>query len=183
MTGAQRDEQLLALEHRVTLNLSEVQDAGVALATLMQMVCDSEGWECCRYLALDERENVIRRAANWSRGAAEVVPFLDMYKDATYAPGVGLAGRAWQSGQPVWAVDCQNDTRVANPDLAAQGGMRAALAFPVIAPGQTLGVLIFNDRRVRAPDARLQAAMRVIGSQAGQFLQRMRIEAQQRELG
>ena len=38
--------------------------------------------------------------------------------------------------------------------------------------GKVIGVLAFNNREVREPDARLLQAVRVIGSQIGQFVQR-----------
>ena len=50
--------------------------------------------------------------------------------------------------------------------------MRGAFHFPVSSEGKTIGVLAFNSRKIREPDERLLRAVRAIGSQIGQFLQR-----------
>ena len=60
--------------------------------------------------------------------------------------------------------------------LGPASGIRGAFAFPAVAEGRPVGVLIFNSRQVREPDERLLQATRVIGSQVGQFLQRKRAE-------
>src|SRR5262249_17449888 len=60
-------------------------------------------------------------------------------------------------------------------------GMRGAFHFPVISEGKTIGVLAFNSRRIREPDERLLRAVRVIGGQIGQFLQRKNADERVRE--
>jgi diguanylate cyclase (GGDEF)-like protein/PAS domain S-box-containing protein len=53
--------------------------------------------------------------------------------------------------------------------------------FGAVAEGETMGVLSFTNRSVREPDERLLAAARVIGSQVGQFMRRMKAEASLRQ--
>ncbi|MEO8755959.1 MAG: PAS domain S-box protein, partial [Casimicrobiaceae bacterium] len=182
VTAAKRDEQLLALEHIVTRRLSGAHDVPEALTSVMQIICETEGWECCRYLRVDERDQLLRPSAEWATQDEQIKQFVHDCNAMTYAPGFGLAGRAWQSGQAVWSVDSQNDARILRPVLAAKSGMRGAMAFPVMVAGTKLGVLVFNTRKVRAPDLRFQQAMNVIGSQVGQFLRRMQVEVEQREM-
>ena len=45
-----------------------------------------------------------------------------------------------------------------------------------MAEGKTIGMLAFNSREVREPEERLLEAMRVIGSQIGQFVRRKQAE-------
>jgi diguanylate cyclase (GGDEF)-like protein/PAS domain S-box-containing protein len=59
--------------------------------------------------------------------------------------------------------------------------MRGVLAFPVTAEGKTAGVLVFASRAPREPDDKLLRAVRAIGSQIGQFLQRKDAQAVLRE--
>src|SRR5437773_5245825 len=54
--------------------------------------------------------------------------------------------------------------------------MHGAFVFPVNAEGKTIGVLAFNSRQVREPEDRLLQAIRVIGSQIGQYLRRKQAE-------
>ena len=55
--------------------------------------------------------------------------------------------------------------------------VRSAFVFPLKAEGKTIGVLAFNSREIREPDAQLLAAVRSIGGQVGGFLQRRHAEA------
>jgi diguanylate cyclase (GGDEF)-like protein/PAS domain S-box-containing protein len=68
-----------------------------------------------------------------------------------------------------------------HPRLRLPGPPRGAFLFGAAAEGEAIGVLGFTSPSVRRPDERLLAAARVIGAQVGQFLRRMRAEAQLRE--
>jgi diguanylate cyclase (GGDEF)-like protein/PAS domain S-box-containing protein len=177
VTAGKRDEQLLVLEHKVTTGLAADDDAQAALRMVLQVICETEGWDCCRYLDTDEGGGLLRTTALWSVADPAVEAFVEAHRDASFAPGAGLAGRVWESGLPIWTVDLPNDSRVVNRTAAAAAGMRAALLFPVIALGRTRGVLVFNSRKGRVPDARLQQALLMIGNQVGQFLQRKEAES------
>jgi PAS domain S-box-containing protein len=50
--------------------------------------------------------------------------------------------------------------------------MGGAFVFPVTSQDKTIGVLVFSSRTVHEPDDRLLQAVRGIGHQLGQFLQR-----------
>jgi diguanylate cyclase (GGDEF)-like protein/PAS domain S-box-containing protein len=107
--------------------------------------------------------------------------YLEESRDMVYGPGVGIVGRVWQSGQPLWVSDISDDTRVARSTLARETGMRGAFAFAVDFAGMTIGVLIFHSRKVREPEERLLQAIGVIGSQIGQFVKRKQAEEALRE--
>lgn len=177
----QHAEQLLKLEHSVTLALSESQGVSAALNAAMRSVCETQGWEFGRYLAVDEQAGVLRFSAAWGVTSPAIEHYIESSRDMTYAPGVGIVGRVWQSGQPLWIADISADARVARSVLARETGMRGAFSFAVRSQDKTIGVLIFHSREIREPDERLLAAARVIGSQISQFIQRKQAETAQRE--
>ncbi len=176
VTARQREEKLLAMEHAVTRCLAETESASAGLQTAIQVVCESEGWELGRYFSIDEKAGVLRFAQAWGTNDDKVKHYIEGSRDLTYAPGVGLAGRAWQSGQPQWAADMGKDPRIAQRALAQDSDMHGAFVFPVISAGKTIGVLAFNSRKVREQEKRLSQAIHVIGSQIGQFVQRKQAE-------
>jgi diguanylate cyclase (GGDEF)-like protein len=92
-----------------------------------------------------------------------------------FTRGQGLAGRAWQNGEPVWSGDISSDPRAIRR-FASDYGMRGSFVLPLSSPGKTLGVVAFASRVVREPDARLLEAAGVIGSQIGQFIIRKQAE-------
>src|SRR5712691_2762567 len=167
-----REERLPALEHSVTRCLAEAESATAALESVIRAICETEGWECGRYLRVDERAGVLRCVDAWGIQTEAIERFLTSSRSVTYAPGAGLAGRVWQSGQPLWLADVGKDERAAQISLIREIGLHGAIFFPVIAEGKTIGILAFNSREVREPEERLLQAIRVIGSQIGQFVQR-----------
>jgi diguanylate cyclase (GGDEF)-like protein len=174
-----RGEQLLALEQAVVRHIADADNASDGLKAVMRSICDTEGWECGRYLRVDERAGVLRCVETWGIQTEAIERFLTSSRDVTYAPGAGHAGRVWQSGQPLWLADVGKDGRAVQIILIREIGLRGAIFFPVMAEGKTIGVLAFNSREVREPEDRLLQALRMIGSQIGQFLTR---QEQQRHI-
>jgi diguanylate cyclase (GGDEF)-like protein/PAS domain S-box-containing protein len=181
ITARKRAEQLQRLEHTVTRSLAEADDSPAALKAAIRAVCETEGWECGRYFRPDAKANVLRLEVAWGVEHEAVQRYIEGSRDITYAPGVGLAGRVWQSGQPVWVSDLHADGRVAQAALAQQSGMHGAFVFPVASEGKTIGVLAFNSRDVRQPEERLLQTIHIVGAQIGQFVQRKNAEEVTRE--
>src|SRR5258708_2395420 len=175
-----RAEELLRLEHTVTRSLAEAETAAAAVQAAIRAVCETEGWECGRYLRVDERAGVLRCVEVWGIQTEAIERFLSSSRGVTYAPGAGLAGRVWQSGQPLWLADVGKDARAVQISLILEIGLRGAIFFPVMAEGKTIGVLAFNSRELREPEERLLQALRVIGSQIGQFMRRKEAEEEVR---
>ena len=176
ITARKRSEQLLLLEHTVTRSLSAAEDSAAAVEAAIRAVCETEGWECGRYFRPDAKAGLLRMEVAWGVPNEAVQRYIEGSRDITYAPGMGLAGRVWQSGEPVWVADLYNDGRVAQSALAQQSGMHGAFVFPVMSEGKTIGVLAFNSRDVREPEDRLLQTIHIIGSQIGQFAQRKQAE-------
>jgi diguanylate cyclase (GGDEF)-like protein/PAS domain S-box-containing protein len=176
-----RAEQLLKLEHTVTRSLAGADSARAALEAAIRAVCETEGWECGRYFSPDEKAGALRFSVAWGVPNEAIERYLAGSRDITYPPGVGLMGRVWQSGEPLWVSDLYKDARVSQPTLARESGIHGAFVFPVISEGKTIGVLAFNSREIREREERLLQAISVIGSQIGQFVQRKQVEDVVRE--
>ncbi|MGB7543756.1 MAG: diguanylate cyclase, partial [Burkholderiales bacterium] len=161
-----------ALEHLVNRCLAKADSASSTLREAIRAVCESERWECGRYFHFDDKAGVLRFSEAWGVPDAAVERFISESRELTYVPGVGLAGRVWQSGQPLWIADIGKDARVSRAMLAGETGIRGAFVFPIISAGNTIGVLAFSSRENREPEERLLQAIGVIGGQIGQFLQR-----------
>jgi diguanylate cyclase (GGDEF)-like protein/PAS domain S-box-containing protein len=172
MTQRLAEERLLRLEHAVTRCLAEADSAAAVLPAVMREICESEGWACGEYWRRDDKEEVLRFQGFWNAYGPSIQSHFESAHAAVFAPGVGLAGRVWQSGEPLWVADVTKDARLLRRDLANNAGLRGAVLFPVAAAGAFLGVFAFWSREIREPDPRMLQAIRVIGSQIGQFLRR-----------
>ncbi|HZR71155.1 MAG TPA: EAL domain-containing protein [Burkholderiales bacterium] len=180
ITARKRAEQLQTLEHAVTRALAQSDTAGAGLKSVMRAVCEMLGWECGRYFAMDQSGGVLRLGECWYVPSAALERFIAYSAKLTFTPGTGVVGKA-AAGEPQWVADVGNDSRVVNQMMADDHGMRGAFMFPVISEGAALGVLSFTSRVIREPDERLLQAVRVIGAQVGQFLQRKKTEEVLRE--
>ncbi len=172
----EREQALLSLEHQVTVRFSQARDPSEALKAAMQAICETERWEAARYVYVDEARGVLRAGGSWSIPDPQRERYLRESLTVEYAPGVGLLGHVWKTGEPLWVPDIGSDPRVARPQLAAETGMRGSVVFPVHADGKTIGVLIFDSREVRKPDERLLRTLAVIGGQIGQLMRRAQAE-------
>ena len=176
ITVRKRAEQLLGLEHTVARCLSEADGAAAGIQAVIRAICESENWEAGQYWRVDAAAGVLRFGGYWGAAGAKMVLALGDSDEVAFAPGAGVAGRVWQSGQPLWIADTTNDPRVVRKDLACKRGIRGVFAFPVMSEGITIGVLAISSPDVRKPDEGLLTAVRVIGSQVGQFLQSKQAE-------
>jgi len=176
ITASTRAEQLLRLEHMVARCLSESDSASAALKAVIRAICETQSWECGRYFGLDEEAGVLRFAGGWSVPDPAVERLIEGSHDLVYRPGVGMIGQVWQTGQPLWVPDIGKDVRTVLKTLTSEIGLHGAIFFAAMSEGKTIGVLGFNSREVREPDDRLLEALRVIGAQIGQFVQRKRAE-------
>ncbi|MBI1943214.1 MAG: EAL domain-containing protein [Betaproteobacteria bacterium] len=176
VTAQRRAEQLRALELTVAHLFSGIPSAADALKAAIRAICDTEHWDCGRYLWVDPADHVLRFGEGWNVADPDIEHYMEDSRRTVYAPGFGIAGTVWQSQQPLWVPDITRDARVARPGLARATGMRGTFAVPVAAEGRTIGVLIFQSHQIREPDAQLLETLQVVGGQIGLFVQRAQAE-------
>ena len=184
VTDTRRAQELQSLEHSVAHSIAEAESVTAGMTAVIQAICETESWECGRYLRVDEEVGALRLDVSWGVPERAIQRYLersgDLSREVAYKPGVGLIGQVWRSGQPLWVADVTKDARVLQTAFTSDVGIRGGFVFPVISEGKTIGVLAFNSRQVREPDERLLKAILAIGSQIGQFLERKRAEGEQR---
>jgi diguanylate cyclase (GGDEF)-like protein/PAS domain S-box-containing protein len=180
ITARRRGVQLQALEHAVNRSLADADNASAAVRAAIRAICETEGWECGRYFRWNEKTGKLRFSDAWSVPDRDIERYVEKSRDLAYAPGVGLVGKVWQSGQPIWVADISRDSRIAHGALARDPNIRGAFAFPIISEGKTIGALAFSSREIREPDEGLIETIGVIGGQIGQFVRRKQAEEEQR---
>src|SRR6266581_5078016 len=180
ITETKRAEELQSLEHSVAQWIAEAESVAAAMTAVIRAICETEGWECGRYFRPDQEAGVLRFGESWGVPEPAIQQFIERSRGITYKPGVGLMGRVWQSGQPLWVADVTQDARAIRSAFTDDIGIRGGFVFPVISEAKTIGVLAFNSREARKADERLLKAILAIGGQIGQFLERKRAEEEQR---
>ncbi len=170
-----RAERLLTTQHTATGVLADSPRPADAIPKILQAVCESLGWEVGGMWRVDRRDNLLHNSDLWNP-AAPAGEFAATCRGLTLPPGVGLPGRVWADGKPVWIRDIAKDSNFPRAPAAAREGLHAAFAFPITVGGETLGVMEFLTRDVEPPDGDLLRMLAAVGSQIGQFLKRKQAE-------
>ncbi len=87
------------------------------------------------------KAGVVRFSDAWGIAEPEVQQVIEQSRELVYPSGVGLSGKAWQSGQPQWSANTSDARRSgllknAEGNAGLHGGV---FAFPVVFQGTTWG--------------------------------------------
>ncbi len=151
-----------------------------ATPQILQAIC--VGFDCvraeswCALWQVDPPAAALRCVADWQSEPNPFPEFARFARETQFARGVGLPGRVWASGKPLWIPDVTQDADFLRANIAAHEGLRAAFAFPIRLGADVLGVMAFFSREIREPDAELLQWLEGIGAQIGQFIARKRAE-------
>jgi hypothetical protein len=122
-------------EYGLVRLLAEAGALDDATQRLFELIGGAFGWSAGGLLLADSEAGLLRWADDWSTGEPELVTFLRLSRRLTWAPGVGLPGRVWESGEPAWIPDVTADPNFPRVQAAIAAGLKAAVAFPT--PGPT----------------------------------------------
>jgi signal transduction histidine kinase len=92
--------------------------------------------------------------------------------------GEGIAGRVWESGRPIWVTDLEASPVFAQKIVATAANLRSAVAIPIANGDDFIGVLQLFSTELREADAEVIGKLQAIGSQIGEYVARMRAEAE-----
>jgi diguanylate cyclase (GGDEF)-like protein/PAS domain S-box-containing protein len=133
---------------RLLAGASSLEDAGPAL---LEALCSDLEWDLGELWRMGDDE-LLHRTAWWAQTGVESV-------DArTFEVGDGLPGQAWMSHEPLWRTD--------------PGEFASAVALPLRAGGETVGVVRLFSRVRRDPEPGLVRPFQTIGAHIGTFMQR-----------
>jgi DNA-binding CsgD family transcriptional regulator len=88
------------------------------------------------------------------------------------SPGEGLAGIAWEMETPAALASAGDEPEYPFREAAAREGQRGAVAVPILAAGQVLGVISLTGPDPLEMTDRLTATLTGIGHEVGGFLER-----------
>lgn len=176
ITERKKAADRLSAQYTVTRALAESNTIGEGASKILQAICEGLGWEYGSLWAVDPDANVLRCAQTWQSLGDDAEEFETRSCDSVFSPGIGLPGKVWNDGHPVWIADVVEESNFPRSADAAKIGLHGACAFPIRFRSEILGVVEFLSRSIREPDPDLLAMMVTIGSQIGQFIQRKRVE-------
>jgi diguanylate cyclase (GGDEF)-like protein/PAS domain S-box-containing protein len=180
ITERKRAEKRQMMEHAVTRVLADTGTLAEASPRIIQIICETMGWDCGARWQLDEEANVLRCAEYWEGDNPAVVEFMAENAKWIVDPSMtsvgGLLRPIYNSGRPMWIADVSLEKNLLRAPLVSKAGMRGAFGFPLLLGSEVLGVMEFYHRDVREPDDMLLQIAESIGNQIGQYIVRKQAE-------
>jgi diguanylate cyclase (GGDEF)-like protein/PAS domain S-box-containing protein len=177
ITVRRRLEHERAMEHAVARALSESRSIQETMPRLLRTICEGMGWSYGSRWVFDEAAGTLRRAEWW----CEFEPRFEE-ADAAYwlqlgSPTAGvLLRRAWLEQRATWVSDIAALERFRRKPSCEKFGFRSAIAFPITAQDERIGLLEFFGREAREPDQGLLQVSAALAHQIGQFIARKQAE-------
>ncbi|WP_127090890.1 GAF domain-containing protein [Aquabacter cavernae] len=166
------------MQRAVTSALAQAASPQDGAGRMLEAICTKGGFALGELWEVPPGEDRLAHVATWHAAPGPVEDFLAQTKAMMFEPGHGLPGRVWRAGIPVWVPDVETEPSYLRTAAAVAAGLRSAVAFPVTARGRVRGVICLFGNFVRPPDTDLIGLFDAIGGQAGQLLERYRLEVQ-----
>jgi PAS domain S-box-containing protein len=182
ITQRRRAEKRVAAQHAVTRVLAESGGLDEGARGLLQVICENMRWEVGTLWSVDRAANVLRCVEMWHKTSFDADEFRTFTTGITFAPGQGMPGRVWQSGDPFWVSNRVADPGFPRGIIGIKYGLKAAFGFPIRLRDEVLGVVDFFGSEMPPLDEELSRMFTAIGSQIGQFIERKRAEEENRAL-
>ncbi|WP_435016174.1 response regulator [Tundrisphaera sp. TA3] len=181
VTDRRRSEERLAVQHAATRILAASSALEDAIPPLLEGIGRSLGIDAVEYWKVDAAAGLLRLAGHWSASRRAESMYADGPDGVTFAPGVGLPGRIWESVEPAWVADLGQDEAFVRQEAARRAGLVHGFGFPVAGKGGVAGVIVMFARDVLPADPVLLRVLSSLGHQVGQFIDRKKGEAEVRE--
>jgi PAS domain S-box-containing protein len=171
----------LTVDYAIVRILADAPTLAEATPRILASIGETLGWEFGAIWQVEPGGELLRCVDTWQSGTTNMAEFDQMTRSINFAPGVGVPGRVWASGESAWFEDLSRERNFPRAQTAAAAGLNAAIAVPIRSRSEILGVMEFFAREMREPDEGLLEMMGVVGSQVGQFMERKRVEEEMRK--
>jgi PAS domain S-box-containing protein len=151
------------------------------VATVLAEVARALGWSYAAFWSVDPAGTAIRSVHTWTRPGRQFPQFDAETRAATFRRGQGISGKTWERGKPFWETDMVAHAVYPRSPAAMEAGLHSAFAFPIRTAHAFFGIMEFFAEDVLQPDRALLEAAEGVGYQLGEYLEKTRATAAQRE--
>ena len=159
---------------RILTECSGFEEAGFKI---LRVLCERAGWDLGVMWQVDRTANKLFCSGMWQSASLKAPEFEAVTRQIRFAPGMGLPGRVWLSGQPAWIPNVARDDNSQRAPAALQAGIHSAFCFPIELGGDIIGLMECLRREIREPDPDFIQMLVPLGHQLGLFVERKAAEA------
>ncbi|MBA3992358.1 MAG: hypothetical protein C0469_02440 [Cyanobacteria bacterium DS2.3.42] len=161
----------------VTIAINLAPTVEDAVATLLKEVCMHTKWTMgCGNIVDTESKGECQVSKVWYFPEGSKIRADDSVLRERLLMGVGIAGKSWESGSPVWLDDIANDDSALCVWLSKYQGIKSGLAVPVYEGTRLFAIVEFFAAGEEKPDAPFLEVMANIGKQLTAIVERKRLE-------
>jgi PAS domain S-box-containing protein len=178
VTARRLDEARRAAEFAVARALSEAQSEQQAVEAILGTICEILDWECGIFRVSDPKTRLVSCPYAWGKPTPRVAELLAVLQASHPLGPQTMYWRTVETGAPQWDNELPKRIGTRLRPAVERAGIMSALSAPVSAGERFLGVLQFFGQSNNRPEGILLDAMQAIGHQVGQFIERMRVDAE-----
>jgi len=178
--AALRDKtELVEMLRRTARDANNATSLDEAMRDCLADVCAYNSWPVGHaYVRDNARPDVLVPTDIWHlNDSKRFTSFVEVSRNTEFKSGIGLPGRVLKSGRPSWIVDVTKDKNFPRASLAADIGVRAGFAMPVLVGADVVAVLEFFAPDAMEPDQTLLDTLIHVGTQLGRVAEREQAEA------
>jgi PAS domain S-box-containing protein len=169
----------LELLYEIGRILASLETVNQAAPQILEVICRRLDFALGELWYMDEQYKTLRLENVWHRPLSSLEIFVGESRQFEFAEGVGLPGKVWAKGAPVWIETL--DDKMPRKSSAENAGLQSGFAFPILLGEKLLGVFSFFSTKTRRADDSLLQVSSAIGNHIGQFIKREKIESNLRE--
>ena len=165
--------QHLSIQHAVTSILADAESTDDAFRRMLKSVAAILDWPLGIVWSLDEDKAHLVYVDAWSEDDPDLRDFVREAVNNEIPLGEGVAGKVAVAGELRWMPDVQESGVAALASAAKASGLHGGFWVPIKSNGRIVGVLEFLSRDVEDIPEDLLVELATLGSQLGQFVDRM----------
>ena len=175
-----RAEQSLKLQYQTTQVAAEAIDFPQALSTILQILCQNQGWHLGEIWLLNddssvESESTIRCSNSWYHADLDetIAAWETILQSLLIKQNIGFIGIAWQHKQIQWLeLPSQSSLLWGRMGLSTPLQFQSAASVPLLQGGRCLGVIALFSKNKLTASVKTNAVFTTLGRNLGEFIHR-----------
>lgn len=168
-------ENFFNTEYLITQILAFAPSLSKGIPRILQAIAEDLGWSFGAFWKVDQENKNLKCHEVWVSPELNAPEFMAQTLKATFDLNQGLPGKVYQNKNPLWFIDFTK-TEFPRSEAALRSGLYSAFAFPIYLGEEILGVMEFFSHEIKSIDQDALQMFDAIGSQLGQFIERMQTE-------
>lgn len=177
VTEHKLSEMALNLLYDLTICVAKSKTASQAFTDILKIICENFNWSFGELWLLDPERKTMFIQNSWFDGTKpKYALFKERSKSFSFKKNEGLLGQVWVKQHCHWVAFIEDDPNFLRASIAKEAGFKSAIAFPICAQSDVIGVAVFLMEEREKEDYSIKTLLDTVGSQLGEFILRKEAE-------